>query len=103
MAGLRWCAHAESPTTAWGVFFSPAPKGLCPAMELDSVVCATKHQVSSRLDDEVAILELERGVYYGLSRVGVRVWDLIQEPMRVRDVEDRLVSEYDVDAERCRA
>ena len=72
-------------------------------MEPDSVVCATKHQVSSRLDDEVAILELERGVYYGLSRVGVRIWDLIQEPTRVRDVEDRLVSEYDVDAERCRA
>ena len=72
-------------------------------MELDSIVCATNHQVSSRLHDEVAILELERGVYYGLSRVGARIWELIQQPTRVRDVQDRLVAEYDVDAERCRA
>jgi len=72
-------------------------------MELDSVVCATNHQVSSRLDDEVAILELDRGVYYGLSRVGARIWELIQQPTLVREVQERLVSEYEVDAERCRA
>jgi hypothetical protein len=66
-----------------------------------SVIVAAKGQVSTDLDEEVAILNLEAGVYYGLDAVGARVWTLIQEPRIVNEVRDMLLQEYDVEPERC--
>jgi hypothetical protein len=66
-----------------------------------SMVVVTKDQVSSDLGGEMAILHLGVGMYYGLDEVGARVWELIQEPRAVDDVRDVLLSEYDVEPERC--
>ena len=66
-----------------------------------STVVASKGQVSSDLGGEVAILDLDAGMYYGLDEVGARIWELIQEPSMVGDIRDTLVLEYDVEPERC--
>ena len=66
-----------------------------------SVVVAAQDQVSSDLGEEVVILHLKNGVYYGLDEVGARIWDLIQEPRAVNEIRDLLLDEYDVEAERC--
>ncbi len=66
-----------------------------------SVVVAAEGQVSSDLGGEVAILDLEAGVYYGLDEVGARIWSLIQEPRSVDEVRDILLEEYEVEPERC--
>jgi hypothetical protein len=66
-----------------------------------SVVVAAKDQVSSDLGDEVVILNLTNGVYYGLGPIGARIWDLIQEPKAVNEIRDALWDEYEVDIERC--
>ncbi|KPK07964.1 MAG: hypothetical protein AMJ64_04935 [Betaproteobacteria bacterium SG8_39] len=64
----------------------------------DSVVRVSSNQVYSRLGDEVAILELDCGVYYGLNDTGTFLWNLMQEPVRVNDMRAALVEEFDVDA-----
>ena len=66
-----------------------------------SSVVATKDQVSSDLGGEVAILNLTAGTYYGLDAVGARIWSLIQEPRTVEEIRNVLVSEYEVELERC--
>ncbi len=66
-----------------------------------SSVVATKDQVSSDLGGEVAILNLEADTYYGLDAVGARIWSLIQEPRTVEEIRDVLVSEYEVEPDRC--
>ncbi len=66
-----------------------------------SRVVAAKDQVSSDLGGEIAILHLEAGTYYGLDVVGARIWSLIQEPRTVKEIRDVLVSEYEVDPDRC--
>jgi hypothetical protein len=70
-------------------------------LSLDSVVAASKDQVSCPLEDEVAIVHLKAGVYYGLDPVGARIWELIATPRSVRAVRDTLLAEYQVDRERC--
>jgi hypothetical protein len=41
-------------------------------------------------------------VYYGLNRSGTRIWQmLVQGPITVQAVRDMLVSEYDLEQERC--
>ena len=71
------------------------------AVSLDTVVVAAKDQASCRLDDEVAIVQLKAGVYYGLDPVGARIWELIATPRSVRAVRDVLLAEYAVNADRC--
>lgn len=71
------------------------------AISLETIVVASKNQVSCSLDDEVAIVHVRAGIYYGLDPVGARIWELIATPRSVRAVRDALLAEYQVDAERC--
>jgi hypothetical protein len=67
----------------------------------DTVVHATKQQVSADLGEEAVILGLDSSIYYGLNEVGARVWQLVQEPRTVASIRDTLVLEFDVEPHRC--
>ena len=69
----------------------------------DSIVAVSKDQMASDIAGETVILGLSAGRYYGLDAVGARVWQLIQSPIAVSDVTRTIVSEYEVDEERCEA
>lgn len=66
-----------------------------------SVVVAAKDQVSCDLAGEAAILNIKNGVYYGLDPVGARIWNLVQEPRAVAEIQKAITNEYDVEPERC--
>ena len=66
-----------------------------------SQVVPAKDAVFSDLAQEVAILNLKSGVYYGLDAVGARIWHLIQESGRVEAILQALLRQYDVEPERC--
>ena len=70
-------------------------------LSASSTVLAARDQVFSDLGGEVAILHLKAGVYYGLEAVGARIWSLIQEPKTIAEIRDILVSEYEVEPNRC--
>src|SRR5437764_564213 len=72
-------------------------------LSLDSVVVASKDQVSCDLEGEAAILNLKTGAYYGLNPIGARIWQLIQTPKRVPEIVDTLVPAYEVDPKRCQS
>lgn len=57
--------------------------------------------MSSDLAGEAIILDLRRGMYYGLDGVGAYIWGVLQQPQVVRDLRDAIVAEYDVAAEQC--
>lgn len=69
----------------------------------DSIVVATKDQVSSDLAGETVLLSMQSAMYYGLDEVASRIWELVREPTRVSEVRDAITREYDVDPERCEA
>jgi hypothetical protein len=66
-----------------------------------TVVVAAKDQVSCDLAGEAAILNIKNGVYYGLDPVGARIWNLVQQPRSVLEIQRTIVGEYDVEPERC--
>ena len=70
---------------------------------LDAAAVVTTAQLSTRLGDEVVILGLRNSEYYGLSDVGVRIWELLQTPQTLSVIVDTVVAEYDVDRERAAA
>jgi hypothetical protein len=72
-------------------------------LSLDSIVTASRDQLSTSVADEAVILGMTDGVYYGLDPVGARIWRLLERPIRLSNVVDVLVTEYDVERERCAA
>ncbi|MGH9680409.1 MAG: PqqD family peptide modification chaperone [Candidatus Acidiferrales bacterium] len=72
-----------------------------PTISGQSIVVASKDQVSCDLAGEAAILNIKNGVYYGLDPVGARIWNLMQEPRAVAEIQSTITGEYDVEPERC--
>jgi hypothetical protein len=67
----------------------------------DSILTITKDQISSNLAGEAVILNLQSGVYFGLNEVGARIWDLLQQPISVKQIRDTLLAEYTVELDDC--
>lgn len=53
--------------------------------------------VHQRLGDEIVLLNLETGYYFGLNPTGARLWELISEGRSLEDAGLTLMAEYDVD------
>jgi hypothetical protein len=66
-----------------------------------SIVRHIEDIIASNIDDEKVMMSVERDEYFGLDPVGSRVWDLIDKPIRVTDLVDLLIPNYDVDRETC--
>lgn len=67
----------------------------------DSIIVASKSQVSCLVDQETVILHFDKGVYYGLNDVGSLVWNKIKDPQRFGELRDAIASEYQVASEQC--
>lgn len=73
----------------------------------ESIVVASQNQISADLSTDgsgdFVILGMKDGMYFQLSEVGARVWQLVQEPRSIDAVVAILVDEYEVNAEQCKA
>src|SRR5688500_13482907 len=63
-------------------------------------VVAVRETVFSDLGNEIAILNLRSGKYFGLNPVGAFVWNLIQEKRTIEDICNQVVDAYDVPRDR---
>lgn len=66
-----------------------------------ATVVAASDVLASEFGDELIILNLRDGVYYGLEDVGARIWQLLQRPISVAALREALVTEFEVDPARC--
>ncbi|HEY0107197.1 MAG TPA: PqqD family peptide modification chaperone [Rhizomicrobium sp.] len=57
----------------------------------------------AKVGEELVMMSVEKGNYIGLSAVGARVWELIEEPQTLDAICTRLVQEFDVTPQMCRA
>lgn len=74
------------------------------SLPMSTTVIASKQQISCDVADEIVLLSVEDGQYYGLNPVGASIWRLIQSPTTLDDVRDGLLAEYDdVSDETCTA
>jgi len=69
----------------------------------DTIVVASRSQVSSDLAGETVLLSMKTARYYGLADVGARIWSLLREPVSVAVICETIGREYDVAPERCEA
>ena len=70
-------------------------------ISMRTIIVAAPEQVAADIAGEVAIINLNSGMYYGLNAMGARIWALIQEPRKVDEIRTVIVKEYEVEPERC--
>jgi coenzyme PQQ synthesis protein D (PqqD) len=63
----------------------------------DSLITLAKNQQSCDLAGEMAIVNFDNGVYYGLDPTGARIWNLLREPSTIDKLCDVLAGVFDVD------
>lgn len=76
-----------------------------------SMVDITQHSLLTRNPDLVAagmsgdivMMSIERGLYFGISGVGTRVWELLEQPKSVEALTRAIHAEYEVDEATCQA
>jgi len=68
---------------------------------LESIVCQDPEMVSAPMEDELVMISLQKGMYYGLDNISSQIWQRIEKPISVADLCRGLLEEFDVDPETC--
>lgn len=68
---------------------------------LDTKISRAPEQVSGDIDGQVVLLSMANEKYFKLNEVGSRIWELMEKPITVGDIIDKLRTEFDVPEEQC--
>ena len=70
---------------------------------LESVIARRGEPFTAAVDGDLVMLDPDRGLYFGLDRVGHRIWELLETPQPVGDLCAALEREFDVSPDMCRS
>jgi hypothetical protein len=74
-----------------------------PLLFTDRLLTVSPGCVATNLDGETIILNIDAGVYYGLSDVGAFIWEILQQPTTFAAIHQAVLGEYAVDPQTCEA
>lgn len=57
--------------------------------------------MSAEIDNDLVIMSIENGHYYGLNGVGKRIWQLSSTPQTLATICAQLQQEYEIDPQTC--
>lgn len=67
----------------------------------DTIILRRDDLPTADLDGEIGMMNIEKGKYYALDKVGSYIWNLLDKPQSVKDIIAILLEEYEVDTETC--
>ena len=71
-------------------------------IEIDTLVfCRSPDSISTVLEGETVILDMESGVYSGLNEVGTVMWTLLENQTTFAELQQTILTEFDVTLEEC--
>jgi predicted RNA-binding protein len=72
-----------------------------PAPTIASRVKLSEDVLFQELQGDAVLLDLKTGVYFGLDKVGTRIWTLLGEHKVIAGAVDAMTQQFDVTPERC--
>ena len=66
-----------------------------------SLLARNPDLVAAVMDGDIVMMSIERGLYFGISGVGTRIWALLETPMSVEELARIIRSEYEIDEVTC--
>jgi hypothetical protein len=71
-------------------------------LTVDDVVHRKVEVVSSKTPSEMLVLDIDGGTCFAFQGPSARIWELLETPIGIGDLVDRLVEEYAVEIVDCR-
>ncbi len=71
------------------------------AISLAATVRRSPDIMHSDLGDQVVMMDIEAGAYFGLNAVGARIWAMAEQPIALAAIVDRLLEDFDVARGEC--
>lgn len=59
--------------------------------------------IATEMDGDLVMMHVESGEYYGISGIGIRVWELLSVPISPAEIVRSICTEFEVDADIARA
>ncbi len=91
------CYYSRHPATRITMGLFSAKKEIGP----DTMLQRKSGLLFNEIDGEVVMLSIENSEYYGMDKVGSRIWHLLEKPMRLRELVSALMEEFEVTEEQC--
>ena len=70
-------------------------------IKVNTQVSRKSNNLSSFVDNEIVILNIDRGEYNGLDEIGTEIWKALETPKKVSEIISRMADIYSVDIEIC--
>lgn len=70
-------------------------------LDIETTVVRKRNLNAVETGGSLSILNVETGRYTFLNPVAARIWDIINEPVRIEKIVARLTQEYEVDEKKC--
>ena len=70
-------------------------------LNLNSVVQRDSDVIAAEAGEDVVMVRIENGQYYGVSEIAREIWQAIDRPKKVSDLIGDLVANYNVDRTLC--
>lgn len=70
-------------------------------ISLNSTLKRIPEQIFSKVDQDVIMLSIDEGKYFALNESAARIWDLLEQPIEVLAIVNRLIDEFDISKKNC--
>ena len=71
------------------------------ALNLDCIVQRDPDVIAAEADQDLVMVSIANGFYYGVSDVAREIWEAIERPKKISDLIDDLTKTYNVDRSSC--
>ena len=73
------------------------PERAAPAIAEDARISRGTSVLTALVNDEMVMMDVPRGHYYGLDRIGADIWSRLETPLSFAALIDGLAADYDAD------
>lgn len=68
----------------------------------NSVIKRNDDIVFNKLDDEIVMMSIKNGQYYGLDDIATSIYEIIETPVTFNELVKKLLDSFDIDENTCR-
>ena len=59
------------------------------------------HLIISKLGNDLAMMDIQSGAYITFNKTGRIIWELIENPVRIKDIIQNLIDRFGIDEGAC--
>jgi len=68
---------------------------------LSSVIAKNAEIVTADMDGETVMMSIETGKYYNLGKMGSVIWSMLETPLSLETLIEKLLGKFNVEREQC--